>query len=81
MTLNELDEIINQLDERKSRYPNICSVWLKYLEIKKEKLEKAISDTKNMIRIVDTMETDMSQEAILLTFILMYNLTENTNTT
>jgi len=81
MSLNELDEIINQLDERKSRYPNICSVWLKYLEIKKEKLEKAISDTKNMIRIVDTMETDMSQEAILLTFILMYNLTENTNTT
>jgi hypothetical protein len=81
MTLNELDEIINQLDERKSRYPNICSVWLKYLEIKKEKLEKAISDTKNMIRIVDTMETDMSQEAILLTFVLMYNLTENPNTT
>lgn len=81
MSLNELDAIINQLDERKSRFPNICSVWMKYLEIKKEKLEKAISDTKNMIRIVDTMETDMSQEAILLTFILMYNLTENTNTT
>lgn len=81
MGLDELDGIINDLNERKSRFPNICDVWIHYLTIKKEKLEKAISDTKNMLRIVDTMETDMSHEAILLTFLLMYNLTENTNTT
>lgn len=81
MSLNELDRIINELDERKSRFPNLCSVWLKYIEIKKEKLEKAISDTKNILRMIDTMETDMSHEAILLTFMLMYNLTENANTT
>lgn len=81
MSLNELDRIINELDERKERFPNICTVWLKYIEIKKEKLEKAISDTKNMLRIIERMESDMSHEAILLTFMLMYNLSENTNTT
>lgn len=81
MGLEELDGIINQLDERKSRFPNICDVWLHYLRIKKEKLEKAISDTKNMLRAVDTMENDMSHEAILLTFLLMYNLSQTTNTT
>lgn len=81
MGLDELDEIINVLNERKPRFPNICNVWIQYLIIKKEKLEKAISDTKNMLSIVDTMENDMSHEAILLTFIIMYNLTENINTT
>ncbi len=81
MSLNDFDRILNQLEERKTRFPNICTVWSKYLEIKKEKLENAISDTNNMLRMMDTMETDMSHEAILLTFMLMYNLTENINTT
>lgn len=76
MTFNELDEIMNLLNERKSIYPNICNVWLKYLEIKKEKLEKAILDTKNMIKIIDTIEADMSLETILFTIILTYNLTD-----
>jgi uncharacterized protein (UPF0371 family) len=81
MSLYELDSILHQLDERKSRFPNICSVWTKYIEIKKQKLEQSISDTKNMLRIIDAMETDMSHDAILLTFILMFNLTETANTT
>lgn len=80
MSLNELNQIINVLDERKSRFPNICDVWLKYLSIKKNMLEKAISDSKNMLRMLDNMEEDMTHEAILITFMLMYNLRENTNT-
>ena len=81
MSLDELDGILLELDERKSSHPNICNVWLKYLEIKKNKLEKAISDTKNALRMMDSIENDMSHDAILLTFMLMYNLTENQNIT
>lgn len=81
MSLNDFDRTMAQLDERKIRFPNICTIWLKYLEIKKEKLDKAVLDANNMLKIMETMETDMSHDVILLTFMLMYNLTENTNTT
>jgi len=76
MSLNELDTLMNKLDERKSTHPNLASVWLNYLTIKKEKLEEAISDANKMLEICNRVENDMTHESIYILWCLMRNIRE-----
>lgn len=65
------DEIINELNERKSTHPNISTIWSHYLHIKKQKLDKAISDAKHMLKILeDTQQQDMTPLMIQLLLLL-----------
>ena len=78
MSLDELDSIITQLEERKSIQPNISTIWLNYLLIKKQKLEEAILDTKTILNYLNTTENDLSFETIMFLWTYMSSIRENT---
>jgi hypothetical protein len=59
---DEYNYIISQLEERKSTHFHIANTWIYYLQIKKQKLEQAISDTKQALCIMDHIENDISPE-------------------
>jgi len=80
MSLYELDDILNELEERKSTHNNISTIWINYLKIKKQKLEEAISETKILLNNLNNMSNDLSPEMIQIMVILMDNIRENRNT-
>jgi len=74
------DEVINRLNERKSIHPNISSIWTHYLNIKKQKLEKAILDAQYMLSISERIEQDITPEMIYLMLVAMSNGETDTDT-
>ena len=72
------DEIIKELDERKSTHPNLSTIWTHYLKIKKQKLEKAILDAKIMLNIMEDtgLEQDITLEMIYLISLVLSSQTD-----
>lgn len=67
----DFDTIINKLEERKSTHPNLSTTWIHYLKFKKQNLEKTISNANKILNMMDTIENDMTHEAIYIMWWLM----------
>lgn len=75
----DFEDIINKLNERKSTHPNLSTIWTHYLQIKKQKLEKAILDAKYMLNIIECIEQDITPEMIYLISLVISSEDTNIN--
>jgi len=68
---DEYNNIISQLEERKSTHFNISNAWIYYLKIKKQKLELAILDTKKALYAMNDIDNDITPEMMECIWCLM----------
>ena len=64
MTIEDLDDILREIETKSISHPNLTRVWIEYLNIKKQKLEMAITEAKYMLNQIETID-DMSWNAIM----------------
>jgi len=65
---NKYNEFSLLINNNKEKYKNICLLWEKYIEIKKNKFEKELLIGINKLKLLNNIENDFSlQEIITLT--------------
>jgi len=68
---SKLEYIENLIKEKKEKYPNISSVWLKYIEEKVKCLNKSLNQAeKAFLNIDNTIPNDLPMETIAILFLL-----------
>lgn len=75
MSIEELDTILQTLEERMETHPNICKLWVKYINIKKNKLEQILNSAKTVIESLDTTE-DMTSESLMFLLLFIQSMRE-----
>jgi hypothetical protein len=85
MSIEEYDDVLKRLQEKTTTSPNITSLWIEYLKLKKIRLEDTIREIKKILQVLDnysqehTDHFDLSVES--LAFIHNYILIMRENTT
>lgn len=77
MSIEELENILQTLEERMETHPNICKLWVKYINIKKNKLEQILNSAKTVIESLDTTE-DMTSESLMFLLLFIQSMRETT---
>tara|TARA_Y100001970_G_C14166649_1_gene821675 strand:- start:391 stop:606 length:216 start_codon:yes stop_codon:yes gene_type:complete len=63
-------EILEKLNAKKDKYPNIIELWEKMIEQKEKDLEKILDNCNKMLGEIDTMQNDLTKENILALYLL-----------
>ncbi len=63
-------EILEKLNAKKDKYPNIIELWKKMIEQKEKDLEKILDNCNKMLGEIDTMQNDLTKENILALYLL-----------
>ena len=63
-------EILEKLNAKKDKYPNIIELWQKMIEQKEKDLEKLLDNCNKMLGEIDTMQNDLTKENILALYLL-----------
>ena len=67
---NKYSEFSLLINNNKEKYKNICLLWEKYIEIKKNKFEKELLIGINKLKLLNNIDNDFSlQEIITLTLL------------
>ena len=72
----KIDKIRDLLKIRKEKYPNITSVWEKYLDQQIISLENSLSNAEDIFKNIEIQE-DLPMESIALLYLM--NQTRNSN--
>jgi len=67
MTIEDLHIILREIENKSISHPNLTRVWIEYLNIKKQKLEMAIIEAKNMLNQIENIDDMSWKEIICLT--------------
>jgi len=85
MSIEDYDDVLRRLQERTTTSPNISSLWIEYLKLKKIRLEDTIREIKKILQILDNYTEDNGDHFDLsiesLSFIHNYILIMRENTT
>ena len=63
-------EILEKLNAKKDKYPNIIELWEKMIEQKEKDLEKLLDNCNKMLGEIDTMRNDLTKENIATLYLL-----------
>jgi len=63
-------EILEKLNAKKDKYPNIIELWEKMIEQKEKDLEKLLDNCNKMLGEIDTIQNDLTKENILALYLL-----------
>lgn len=63
-------EILEKLNAKKEKYPNIVGLWEKMIEQKEKDLEKLLENCNKMLGEIDTMQNDLTKENIVALYLL-----------
>jgi hypothetical protein len=84
MSIEEYDETMRRLNEKRQTSPVITSLWIEYLKLKKIRLEDTIREIKNILQILDDYSIqnednfDLSIESLVFIHNYMQIMRENT---
>lgn len=68
---SKLEYIKNLIKDKQEKYPNIASVWLKYIEEKEAFFNKSLEQAeKTFLNIDNTLSNDLPMETIAILFLL-----------
>ena len=68
---SKLEYIKNLIKDKQRKYPNIASVWLKYIEEKEAFFNKSLEHAeKTFLNIENTLQNDLPMETIAILFLL-----------
>jgi|TARA_B110000003_G_C16611932_1_gene519809 hypothetical protein len=70
--MDKFDQTINSLERFKTKSPVLSSLWKNYLSIKKEHLEKQITNCNTMMEMMENDGVDITLPTIILLH-LIYN--------
>jgi hypothetical protein len=73
----KIDKIRDLLKIRKEKYPNITSVWAKYLDQQIISLENSLSNAEDIFKNIEIQE-DLPMDSIALLYLMM-NQIRNSN--
>ena len=77
---NKLIIIEELLDKKKEKYPNIVSIWKKFIDIKTKHYEKHLDKCIELFNNIEKIkQEDLDNSTILILYILGSNIT-NLNT-
>lgn len=68
--MDGLDNLLLKLNVHIDTHPNLMNLWIKYVEIKKTKLESLIGQGEKMLNNIDNIE-DFPLETIPFIFMLL----------
>jgi len=71
---NKYNEFSLLIHDNKEKYKNICLLWEKFIEIKKNKFEKELLNAINRMKLINTIDKDLSLEE-LTSLILLTQIT------
>ena len=77
---NELEKIpvlINQLNTLKEKYPNVCDIWVRYIN---KKVEKLIDDIHQCEKVIEELRSNDTSNDINLQTIALLNILFHSNT-
>jgi hypothetical protein len=63
-------EILEKLNAKKDKYPNIIELWEKMIEQKEKDLEKILDNCNKMLGEIDAMQNDLTKENIVTLYLL-----------
>jgi hypothetical protein len=68
---SKLEYIKNLIKEKQEKYPNIATVWLKYIEEKEDFFYKSLEHAeKTFLHIENNLQQDLPLETIAILFLL-----------
>lgn len=69
---SKIEQLIELMEIKQDKYPNITSVWRNYIKQKKESFEKVLDNGIQLFSDIETrQETDIDYETILAIYLLM----------
>ena len=69
---SKVEQLIELMEIKQDKYPNITSVWRNYIKQKKETFEKVLDNVIQLFSDIETrQETDIDYETILAIYLLM----------
>jgi hypothetical protein len=63
-------EVLEKLNAKKDKYPNIISLWIKMIHQKEKDLSTLLENCNKMLNEIDNFQTDLSNENILTLYLL-----------
>ena len=58
------------IENNKEKYPNLCLLWEKYIEIKKKKLQKELDTAINKLNNINILDNDINLQQVYLLLLL-----------
>ena len=67
---SRMTKIENLLNNYANSHPNLVKLWRKYLEMKKQNLEMALTQCENMLEIISRFDDQTPEQLMMISEIL-----------
>ena len=67
---SRMTEIENLLNNYANSHPNLVKLWRKYLEMKKQNLEMALTQCENMLEIISRFDDQTPEQLMMISEII-----------
>jgi len=75
---DKLNYILQLLEKKKEKYPNITNLWKEFITNQYHNLTNTLNECEDIfLNIENNLEIDMNKQTILLLYLLKYNSESN----
>ena len=68
--MDELDKLINDFQDKSASHPNISTLWIDYLMLRKQNTNKLITQGKTTLKLMETInDVEMNDMLLLILFL------------
>lgn len=68
--MDELDKLIDSFQEKLDTHPNIATLWIDYLSLRKNNTNKLITQGKSTLKLLENVpDVDMKDMLLLIIFL------------
>ena len=68
--MDELDKLISDFQDKSASHPNISTLWIDYLMLRKQNTNKLITQGKSTLKLMESVkDVDMDNMLLLIIFL------------